>query len=73
MLRAKVISLDEYRNKRLYRQRNLRSMIEGHLAEAGLLDKVECICLESRGDSSNVMENCWEPWDSEMVVETTER
>lgn len=73
MLRAKVISLDEYRKKKLYRQRSLRSMIEEHLAEAGFLDKVDFICSESLGDISHVMENCWEPWDSEVGGETTER
>ncbi len=44
-------------------------MIEGHLAAAGLMDKLECIQLESLGNFSHVMENCWEPWDSELEVE----
>lgn len=69
MLRAKVISLDEYRKTRMFRQRSLRFMIEGHLAAAGLMDKLECIQLESLGNFSHVMENCWEPWDSELEVE----
>ncbi len=48
-------------------------MIEGHLAEAGLLDKTECISLESLVDIIYVMENCWEPWDTEFGAESTER
>lgn len=37
MFNAKVVYLDEYRKSK--QQRNLLQMIEGHLAEAGLLGK----------------------------------
>lgn len=42
MAGSKVVYLDEYRKKRANRQKSLCELIEGHLAEAGLLEKMIC-------------------------------
>lgn len=39
----KVIYIDEYRKKRLNRQKSLREMIEGHLAEAGRMGAIGAV------------------------------
>lgn len=57
MGQAKIIRLDEYRRARQYR--NLLQMIEGHLAEAGLLatdpcsGRRSCRVAEARRQSGN--------------------
>ncbi|GAM09204.1 hypothetical protein OR1_01478 [Geobacter sp. OR-1] len=54
MDRAKVIYLEEYRRARQYR--SLLEMIEGHLAEAGLLWNGSCVC----SSKSQLSEEFWQ-------------
>jgi hypothetical protein len=56
MGRAKVIYLDEYRKARQYK--SLLDMIEGHLAEAGLLGKCSAGCCISSHGSGECLQIC---------------
>lgn len=56
---SKVVYLDEYRKKRLNRQKSLREMIEGHLAEAGLLEKDNGICKSQKGTGALACDKTW--------------
>lgn len=56
---SKVVYLDEYRKKRLNRQKSLREMIEGHLAEAGLLEKNNGICKSQKGAGAQACDKTW--------------
>lgn len=63
---SKVVYLDEYRKKRLNRQRSLREMIEGHLAEAGLMEKDAGVGKTQKGAGAQV---CDKTWPSSAVEE----
>jgi hypothetical protein len=56
MGRAKVFYLDEYRKARQYK--SLLEMIEGHLAEAGLLGKYSAGCCISSHGSGEFLKVC---------------
>ncbi|MBI5657412.1 MAG: hypothetical protein HZC44_11625 [Geobacter sp.] len=62
MGRAKVIYMEEYLKERNVRQRELLAKIEGHLAEAGLLDKNLSISVKRQIEESLVSDECWQPW-----------
>jgi hypothetical protein len=66
MGRAKVVYLDEYRKAKQYK--NLLQMIEGHLAEAGLLGNYSSICYRSSAE----LEACWQLWDDESETGSPE-
>jgi hypothetical protein len=59
MDKRKVIYLEEYRRARQYR--SLLGMIEGHLAEAGLLEDGYCLC----NKDGQVFEGCWQSLEAE--------
>lgn len=56
MKRAKVIYLEEYRKARQYK--NLLEMIEGHLAEAGLLDVCTTACCGNLKVGNQPLQQC---------------
>lgn len=66
MERGKIVYLDEYRKKRLSRQKSLREMIEGHLAEAGLMERVNGAC-KKRGEFQSMA--CDKKWPDGAVEE----
>jgi len=72
MERAKVIYLDAYRKIMPPRQRDLLAMIEGHLAEAGLLGKNPCTCASDKVEACSQVEECWQPWNDGADSESAE-
>lgn len=73
MERAKVIYLDEYRKIIPPRQRDLLAMIEGHLAEAGLLGRNPCMCENEQIEACSQVEECWQSWSDGVDTESAER